>query len=223
MTMTDAPIDTSTSSPSPLLLAAVIGLFTVVSLVALGSGLGVIALPYEMALVDQQLPFVFRLHMVSAALALLLLPVVIGARHRPALHKRMGRLLGTFVVIGGLTALPVAIFSHSSLAARAGFFTQGVVWLALFATAIYFVRRAEYARHAQTMLAMAAVASGAVWFRLMTGSAIWLGLPFEATYALASWAGWLGPLALVWFHRDRLAAWAFAAPKPPLARPARIV
>lgn len=187
----------------------------IVALVALASGFGILALPFEMWLLDQRLPAVFRVHMVASALALLLLPAAIGWRHRPRLHRRIGWLLGAFVVLGGLSAFPVAIISHSSVAARAGFFVQGLVWLGLFAAAIAAIRNGERARHVQLMLAMTAVTTGAVWFRLITGSAIAFGWPFEVTYALASWVAWIVPLTLVIAHRRRLTAWAF---RPPPAR-----
>ena len=47
------------------------------------------------------------------------------------------------------------------------------------------------------MLAMFAVTTGAVWFRVITGSAILLHAPFAPVYAAAAWLGWIIPLALV--------------------------
>jgi Predicted membrane protein (DUF2306) len=168
-----------------------------VSLVAIGSGTGLIPLPYEMFVLATRMPVIFKAHMVSSAGALLLVPAVIAMRRRPDVHRMLGRLLGAFVVIGGLTALPVAIFSESSFAARAGFFVQGLVWMALLVAGALAIRRGNRVRHVQLMLAMAAVTTGAVWFRLMTGSAIYFQLPFEPIYALAAWAGWLVPLSIV--------------------------
>ncbi len=144
-----------------------------------------------------RMPVIFKAHMVSSAGALLLVPAVVATRRRPDVHRMLGRVLGAFVVIGGLTALPVAIFSESSLAARAGFFVQGIVWMALLAAGVMAIRQGNRARHVQLMLAMAAVTTGAVWFRLMTGSAIYFGLPFEPIYASAAWAGWILPLFIV--------------------------
>lgn len=184
-----------------VLRLAILSIFVVlivpVGLVAIGSGVGAIPLPYEMFELVARTPYIFRTHMVASAAALLLLPAVIAVRHKPHLHKPLGRLLGGFVVIGGLTALPVAILSHSSLMARSGFFVQGLVWFYLLAAAVVAVRRYDIRRHAQLMLAMAAVTTGAVWFRLMTGTAILLQLPFEPIYAAAAWAGWIVPLAIV--------------------------
>lgn len=173
-----------------------------------------------MALVDQRLPVIFRVHMLASAMVLILLPFAFALRFRPELHRKMGWTLGAFVVAGGLTALPVAIFSYSSLVARAGFFVQGIVWLALFGSAISAIRRGDRARHAALMLAMAAVTTGAVWFRLLTGSAILLDLPFEPVYAASAWIAWLAPLALVRAYDRELSQWALRRPgvRPALAR-----
>ena len=162
------------------------------------SGAGLIRLPSEMFLLVERIPFVFRAHMLSAAAALLLLPATIGFRKRRNLHRVVGRTLGAFVVLGGLTALPVAILSQSAPLARAGFFVQGLVWLWLLAQGWIAIRTGQRARHARFMLAMAAVTTGAVWFRLMTGTALAFHLPFEPVYAFAAWAGWIIPLSIVW-------------------------
>jgi uncharacterized membrane protein len=183
-----------------VVLSVIIGLLIVaIGVVAIGSGTGVIPLPFEMFELAERMPYVFRAHMLTSAVALLLGPVVIMLRHRPRLHRMLGRVVGAFVVAGGLTALPVAIFSHSALAARAGFFVQGLVWMYLLTRGVAAIRCGDLKRHAHTMLAMYAVATGAVWFRLMTGTAIWLHLPFEPVYAAAAWLGWMMPLMIVLF------------------------
>lgn len=151
-----------------------------------------------MYLLAERVPVVFRLHMAASAIALLLLPFVIAVRHSSHLHRPLGRALGIFVTVGGLTALPVAVLSSSGEIARAGFFVQGLVWLWLLWAGWRAIRAHNRRRHAHLMLMMGAVTTGAVWFRLMTGSAIIFDLPFEATYAFAAWSGWLIPLALAY-------------------------
>lgn len=179
------------------ILVITIFLVVPVGLVALGSGAGVIALSYEMFELARRAPLLFPAHMIASALALLLAPAVILTRRRPEFHRPLGRLLGLFVVIGGLTALPVAVMSHSTPLARAGFFAQGLVWLYLLRAAYVAIRARDIPRHAHLMTAMVAVTTGAVWFRVITGTAIALRLPFEPVYAASAWLGWMLPLALV--------------------------
>ena len=145
----------------------------------------------------ETMPYVFRAHMMTSALALLIAPLTIAMRHQPHWHRMLGRVMGAFVVAGGLTALPVAIFSQSSIQARAGFFAQGIVWMWLLARGIAAIRRHDRAAHARIMLAMVAITTGAVWFRVITGTAILLHWPFVPVYAAAAWLGWMVPLALV--------------------------
>lgn len=202
-----------------LALIAVAGLFTIIAFVALASGLGVIALPFEMYALVQELPVLFPLHMVASAITLLLAPLVIATRAHAQLHRPLGRILGVSVVIGGLTALPVAVLSHSSVWARAGFFTQGLAWLTLLGFAIMAIRRRQIERHAILMMAMVAITSGAVWFRLITGTAIALQLPFTFFYALASWIAWIMPLSLVWLFRANLIERVFLPIRPAVPRP----
>ncbi len=178
-----------------LLILAILSIS--VALVAIGSGTGALPLPYEMFLLAERMPYIFRAHMVTGAAALLLLPAVIAVRHSPQHHRMLGRLGGAFVVAAGLTSFPVAIFSDSSFAARAGFFMQGVVWLYLLVRGVAAIRAGDRHAHARLMLAMFAVTTGAVWFRVITGSAILLQVPFAPVYAAAAWLGWLIPLALV--------------------------
>ena len=159
-----------------------------------------------MFMLTERMPLVFSAHMITSAVALLLMPAVILVRHRPQVHRMLGRLVGAFVVAGGLTALPVAIFSDSSLAARAGFFAQALVWMYLLARGILAIRSGDRRTHLFLMLAMFAVTTGAVWFRLLTGFAIVLHLPFAPVYAASAWLGWLIPLTLVIAYRRRATA-----------------
>src|SRR5712691_4040226 len=79
-----------------------------VALFAIGTAAGLLRLPYELALVDQRLPVLFRAHMASAGLALLLVPSAIAC-HGRSLHKVLGRSAAVLVIAGGVTALPVAM------------------------------------------------------------------------------------------------------------------
>ena len=163
---------------------------------AILSGLQLVLLPYPLFLVLERLPILFPLHMVASGLALILIPAAFLTRRRARLHRVVGRLAAGCVVLGGGTALVVAVVSVASLAVRAGFFVQGLVWLGLLATAVFAIRRGEHVRHARLMIAMACVTSGALWLRLVLVAASFAGAPFETVYAVTAWACWLVPLAI---------------------------
>ncbi|MGE7470528.1 DUF2306 domain-containing protein [Bosea sp. NPDC003192] len=177
------------------LIIAILVAPTAATAIALGSNL--LPLPDVLLLVRQKLPLAFPLHMIASGLALIFIAITAAARHRRGFHRAMGRLAALCVLLGGLTALPVALASEAGSVAQAGFFGQGVVWLALLIAAVIAIRRGDARQHARLMIAMAAVACGAIWLRLALWLALALQLPFEASYALAAWAAWCLPLGLV--------------------------
>jgi len=167
--------------------------------VAVLQGLGIIRLPYNLFVVDESLPGIFKLHMLASGAFLVLIPAVIAARRSSSWHRPLGYGAAMCVLLGGLTSLPVAVMSHSGAIARAGFFAQGIVWLALLTLGFFAARHRRFADHARLMLMMAAVASGALWVRLTTTLVTGHDLPFDLAYGCAAWLGWLLPLAAVVF------------------------
>ena len=166
-------------------------------LMAIALGAGWLPLPHPLYLVLQRLPIVFPLHMITSGLALMLIPLALLLRHRPLLHRPVCRLAFCCVVIGALSALPVALCSEANAVARTGLFVQGVAWLGFAVAAVHAIRSGNFASHARRMIAVAAIASGAVWLRLVTSVATALMLPFDEVYAVAAWMCWLVPLGIV--------------------------
>ncbi len=187
----------SAQTPRLALIFLVLLLAVPTALVAITEGAALMPLPFNLHLVNVELPVVFRLHMLASGAALLLIPLVIAVRRDRAWHKPLGQLTAGMVLLGGLTSLPVAAFSHSVAMARAGFFAQGIVWLTLIALGVMAIRQRRFADHARLMLAMAAVASGALWVRLTTAVATTCHLPFDPVYGSVAWLGWMVPLAIV--------------------------
>jgi hypothetical protein len=180
------------------ILALIVALLVVpVALIAIALGIGLLQLPYELTLVLQRRPVALPLHMVASGLALILIPIAAWARRRRGLHRPVGRAAAICGAVGGASALLVALASEATAVARAGFFVQGLVWLALLAAAFAAIRRGDVSRHARLMIAMAAVASGAIWLRLVMAGVVAFGAPFDAVYGVAAWACWLVPLSLV--------------------------
>lgn len=172
-------------------------------LTALGQSMGIVPLSWPLVILDARLPLVFRLHMFSAAIALGLIPAVVLLRGRPQWHRPLGRLAAAFVVIGGVTALPSAILSEATPAARAGLFTQGLVWLALIVAGFRAIRARNVSRHVTLMLTMAAVGSGAIWLRPLLAAVVALDLPYDFAYSVLAWAVWLVPTGLLLWLRHR--------------------
>lgn len=184
-------------APALAVICGVLLLAAPTGIVAVSQGLGAIALPYNLFLVDERLPGIFKLHMLASGAALLLIPAVIALRRTSTWHRPLGYVTAGCVLLGALTSLPVAVYSHSVVMARAGFLAQGIVWLTLIALGIAAIRRRRFGDHARLMLMMAAVASGALWVRLTTTVATGYDLPFDRVYGCAAWLGWLVPLAIV--------------------------
>jgi hypothetical protein len=227
--MTDLPqvFSPQVSSPRGLRPATALLWFMLASLVvptgliAIVLGLGWLALPYELLLVLRRLPLLFPAHMIASGAALILIPIAAVLRRRPAAHRVAGRLAAVAVAIGACASLPVALASEAAVAARAGFFMQGVVWLGLLIAAVTAIRRGSKEIHATLMLAMAAVASGAIWLRLTLAVANVAEWPFDRVYPVAAWACWLVPLAAVAAGCLTLPSWRSAGRNPARPSPGR--
>ncbi len=145
----------------------------------------------------EALPFIFPLHMVTGGLALLLVPLALVLRGT-RLHKWAGRVAVADIAIAGVTAIPVALTSPVTAIAAAGFATQGVIWLVLIAKGVWHIKRRQIRQHQSAMLMMAAVTSGAMFFRIYL--ALWAlygtGEGFKTFYSLDAWIAWALPLAI---------------------------
>jgi uncharacterized membrane protein len=189
-----------------LTMLATVGsaLATLVAIAALASAMDMPPLPEPLAVLNERLPGLFRLHMVASGLTLLLLPWILLLRHRRSFHRLPGRVGAVLLLVGAATALPVALGSESPPIARAGFFAQGALCLVFLIEGVKAARARNVQRHAQLMSRVAALVFGAVVLRLMMAVAINFGLPFEPTYAAVAWLSWTLPLVFVslwpWRH-----------------------
>ncbi len=167
--------------------------------------------PEALAVKLELLPAVFPVHMVTGGLALILVPLTLFARGT-RYHRWLGRITAADVIVTGATAIPVALEAPVTAISAAGFFTQGVLWLSLCALGIWHIRNGRVEQHRRAMLLMAAVTTGAMFFRIYL--ALWMhyGWPrhFKAFYACDAWIAWGIPflvvLALTWPRGARQAA-----------------
>ncbi len=164
--------------------------------------------PEALAVKVELMPLIFPVHMVTGALALILLPLVIALRRRPRWHRPLGRIAAADVLVAGVTAYPVAWVVPVTTVSAAGFSAQATVWLTLLGLGLWNIRRRRLAAHWTCMILMTATTMGAVVFRVllalwaMQGASRW----FETFYALDSWIAWMLPLgttALVLRYRSK--------------------
>lgn len=164
--------------------------------------------PEALAIKVELLPVIFPVHMFTGGMALILVPLTLALRRWPRLHRLAGWITAVDVVLAGLTAFPVAWVEPVTPWSAAGFSAQAVAWMTLLAMAITAIRRGLVERHMACMLMMAAVTSGAVFFRVYL--ALWAIYAqhrhYHLFYALDSWLAWMLPLALTAFLLNRAGA-----------------
>lgn len=181
------------------LLLAPLGLFvTFVGLRGISESYYNDGFPEALLVKLELLPVIFPLHMVTGGLALLLVPLVLYLRGT-RWHKIAGRIAAVDILVAGVTAIPVAVLLPVTKISAAGFTAQGITWLVLLGAGIWHIRSGRVAAHRACMLMLAAVTSGALFFRLYLGMWKYFGVPkyFYTFYALDAWIAWGLPLIVM--------------------------
>jgi len=181
-----------------LMLAGFVIFVTYAALRAISEAWDNDGFPEALAVKLELLPFIFPVHMITGGLALLLVPLTLALRGT-AWHRVMGRIAAADIVVAGMTAIPVALEQPVTHVSAAGFATQALVWMGLLGYGLWSIRRRDYGRHRAAMLLMAAVTSGALFFRLYL--ALWklggIRGHFSTFYACDAWVAWALPLAVM--------------------------
>ena len=156
--------------------------------------------PEALAIKIEILPLIFPLHMITGGLALLLVPATIILRGK-SWHKWAGRISAVVIFLAGLTAPFVAWAAPVTLVSASGFTAQSLVWLSLLVAGVWNIRRKRVAAHRTCMILMAAVTSGALFFRIYL--ALWSHFGsahhFKTFYACNAWIAWGFPLLVTAF------------------------
>lgn len=161
-------------------------------------------------------PAVFYVHVMAAALALLIGPwqflPALRARH-PRLHRWLGRVyLGGGVLAGGVSGLLLAPNTFGGPVANFGFGLLALLWLASGWRAYRAIRQGRVDEHRRWMLRNFALACAAVTLRLYLPLSIVSGLPLAPAYAAIAWLCWVPNLLWAEWHIRR------TAPAPVAAR-----
>lgn len=141
-----------------------------------------------------------RTHGVAGATALCLgLLTFPGWTRRRRIHAWMGRTYAMAVVVGGLTALPMAVMAEGGLPSKLAFFGQGSLWLITIVMAVGGARRRDFAFHRRAMVRNYALTYSAVISRLLLNGLQEAGLLFSEIYPLISWTWVMGLAAGEWW------------------------
>lgn len=180
-----------------MLVLSAIGLFVIqTAWKALSAPWQIDDFPEALYIKTELLPWTFPAHMIAGGLALLLVPAMIVLSRTPRWHRRLAWITVPVLVVAGATAFPVALIAPVTPISAWGFTAQGVIWLALLAVGIWHIKGKRLAQHRAAMLLLAAVTSGAMFFRIFLALFALYGDPrdYQAFYAADAWAAWGLPL-----------------------------
>lgn len=138
-------------------------------------------------------------HAVSGGLALMLGPWQFAAglrARRPQWHRRIGYAYAACLLVGGVSALPLAVQAMGGPLAQVGFFLLGLLWLATTAIALVHIRAGRVEAHRRWMLRGFALTAAGISLRVQLGLAGSFGVPVEAVYTAIAWSCWVPNLLL---------------------------
>lgn len=148
---------------------------------------------------------IILLHICAGLPALLLGPFQIWTkfrnRHRKV-HRWMGRIYLSGVLIAAPAAFYIAIFSSQSvtamsgLAARTGLATLSIFWLFSGAMAYYYIKNGKKLLHRQWMIRNYTMTLFFVLVRLLTTSLTGLGFNIVHIFGAVIWFSWAPPLLI---------------------------
>lgn len=176
-----------------------VGALLVVAYAAIIVSSGFELLPDEIE--ANRAPWLVRVHIVFAAIALLVMPAQLSSRlrrRRPRAHRFLGRTYAGAAIVGGGFGALAAVTTANGMVARSGFLTLGVLWVACTVAAVQAARGFRFAEHRRWALRSAALVFAAVTLRLEM--AVGLAIPgttFVAVYSAVAWACWIPNLAFV--------------------------
>lgn len=134
-----------------------------------------------------------RTHGVASATALCLgLLTFLQWTRRKRVHAWMGRVYGASVMVGGLTALPMALMAEGGPGSRLAFFLQASLWLATIGLAVWAARGRRFFLHRRFMVRNYALTYSAVISRLLLHGLQEAGLAFGDIYPVLSWTWVIG-------------------------------
>jgi uncharacterized membrane protein len=185
------------------LIGGVVVLASVTGFAAIASASGLFNMTYALQLLDEHLPGIFRLHMLTSGLGLILLPWVLLLRRNNAVHRILGRVAASLLLVGIVASLPTSVMSEALPVTRLGFVTQGALTLTFLIKALMAIGRGDSFRHTRAMQRASALLLSVIVLRILVSMAGSWPMSFATTYAVIAWVSWAVPLAAIelWLRR----------------------
>jgi uncharacterized membrane protein len=143
---------------------------------------------------------IFLCHVAGGTLALVLGPWQFWTRLRdrsPRLHRWLGRVYLSAILIGGVSGLYVAVRAFGRLPTKIGFTSLAMLWLVTGVMAYARVRLGDFKAHREWMIRNYALTFAAVTLRLWLPLLMVLGVQFIVAYTIISWLSWVPNLLAV--------------------------
>ncbi len=147
-------------------------------------------------------------HLIFGPLAMFLTPFQFwnGLRlKRPKLHRWIGKLTITSIVIASISAMFIALFTTAGMLALTGFFTLGVLWLVITLIAFNHIRNGNVRQHKRWMIRSAALTFAGVTLRIwLPVFFIFTRFEFEQFYPAVAWLCWVPNILIAewWLRRS---------------------
>jgi len=138
-------------------------------------------------------------HLAASAVALGLGPFQFDAglrSRRPRLHRWMGRIYLSGILVGGVSGLVLARFSQGGIVAHVGFACLAAAWLSTGAMAYRRILEGNAASHRRWMIRNYALTFAAVMLRVYLPASLLAGIPFALSYPAISWLCWVPNLVV---------------------------
>jgi uncharacterized membrane protein len=140
------------------------------------------------------LPWAVYAHLGASAMALATGPFQFNTRLRARylrMHRVMGRVYVTSVVVGGIAGFRLALASQGGLVAHIGFGLLAVLWVTSVVIAFRLIRAGRELEHRRWMIRNFSLTFAAVMLRIYLPMSVAVGIPFAVAYPAIAWLCWV--------------------------------
>jgi Predicted membrane protein (DUF2306) len=156
--------------------------------------LGLDSAPDELEESFKARPWGIYIHIIGSMFALIVGPFQFLTRLRNrhlSLHKWMGRIYLTGVLVGGLGGLYVALYAFGGFSVRLAFVSLAALWLFTGFMAYKRIRAKDVQSHSEWMTRSYALTLAAVTLRIWLGIFLGAGIEFTEAYPAIAWFCWV--------------------------------